>query len=141
MVSAGTWRKTTPAAIMPRTEAAVWDQDPTAPFVMRVGDRLRMYYDGRLRGSNEVRIGFAEASVDDPLTWTKDPANPVFDLGEPGSFDSMWVSYPWVVPVTDTHWHMYYAGFGGEYRRHGTEKTWRTALAESDDGPDDSGRI
>ena len=40
---------------MPRTGASVWDQNQTAPFVMRVGDRLR--------GSSEVRTGFAEDSV------------------------------------------------------------------------------
>ena len=137
MVDAGEWRKITPEALLPHQDQPAWDQKPTAPFVMRLGDRLRMYYDGRLRrpnkAANEVRIGFAEASVDDPLTWTKHERNPVFDVSEPGGFDSEWVSYPWVVPITDTHWHMYYAGFGGEYRREGTEKTWRTALAESDD--------
>ena len=133
MVDAGEWRKITPEAVLPHQARPVWDQKPTAPFVMRVGDRLRMYYDGRLRRANEVRIGFAEAPVDDPLAWTKHERNPVFDVSEPGGFDSQWVSYPWVVPITDTHWHMYYAGFGGEYRREGTEKTWRTGLAESDD--------
>ena len=137
MVDAGEWRKITPEALLPHQDQPAWDQKPTAPFVMRLGDRLRMYYDGRLRRpnkvANEVRIGFAEASVDDPLTWTKHERNPVFDVSEPGGFDSEWVSYPWVVPITGHHWHMYYAGFGGEYRREGTEKTWRTALAESDD--------
>ena len=130
MIDAGTWRKITPSAFFPCGETDGWDQDPSAPHILRVDDRLRMYYHGRL--ADQIRIGFAEAPIDDPLNWTKHPRNPVLDLVEPGQPDSEWCAYPWVVPITETRWHMYYAGFGGEFRREG-HKIWYTMLAVSDD--------
>ena len=130
MADAGVWRKITPEGLFRCGETDDWEKDPSAPYIVRIGDRLRMYYHGRLDG--RIRIGFAEASVDDPLTWTKHEGNPVLDLAEPGEPDSVWCAYPWVVPITETRWHMYYAGFGGEFWREG-QKTWYTMLAVSDD--------
>ena len=161
MSSVQRWRKIGETPLFPCLEDAVWDRLPSAPHVIRVGDRLRMYYHARQGSSQEkapfypgrsgsrtedgswawsvplddrIRIGIAEADPDDPFSWTKHPNNPVFDLGPDGAIDSHWVSYPWVVPITATHWHMYYAGFGGEYHDEAkTAKIWRTAMAESDD--------
>ena len=130
MADAGVWRKITPEGLFRCGETDDWEKDPSAPYIVRIGDRLRMYYHGRLDG--RIRIGFAEASVDDPLTWTKHEGNPVLDLAEPGEPDSVWCAYPWVVPITETRGHMYYAGFGGEFWREG-QKTWYTMLAVSDD--------
>jgi len=130
MAYAGAWRKITPNALFPCGETDAWDRDPSAPHVLRVGDKLRMYYMGRLDG--RIRTGFAEAPVDDPLNWTKHPGNPVLDLAGPGEPDSEWCAYPWVVPITETRWHMYNVGFGGEYWRE-RAKIWYTMLAVSDD--------
>ncbi len=126
------WRKL--KVIFPRIEGKAWDRYPSAPNIVRAGDKLRMYYMS-IEYPSLRRIGFAEADVSDPLTWRKTLDRPVMELGEPGSIDSHWVSYPWVVPVTERHWHMYYATWGGAYadaaRR---QKVWYTSLAESDDG-------
>lgn len=124
------WRKVTPEPIFACGNAGKWDRDPSAPFVMQMGDRLRMYYHGRCE--ERLRIGLAETTIDDPLSWTKFAGSPVLDLGGPGCFNSHWVSYPWVVAISDEHWHMYYAAWGGDFRR-GRHKNWTTGLAESDD--------
>ena len=129
MADAGRWRKITPDGLFRCGETEDWERDPSAPHIVRIGDTLRMYYHGRLDG--RIRIGFAEASVDDPLTWTKHTGQTLFwDLAEPGEPDSEWCAYPWVVPITETRWHMYYAGFGGEFWREG-QKIWYTMLAVS----------
>lgn len=112
-------------------EKDVWDQSARAPNIVRVGDKLRMYYHGQ-QGQFR-RIGLAEADVSDPFTWRKKSDGPLLDLGEPGAIDSHWVAYPWVVPITDTHWHMYYGAWGGEFHMPG-RKIWYTTMAESDDG-------
>ena len=160
MGSVQRWRKIN-EPLFPCVEERVWDRLPSAPHVMLVGDRLRMYYHARQGSAQEkapffpgrsamraqdgswawsvpledrIRIGFAEANADAPLTWEKFPDNPVLDVGPVQAIDSHWASYPWVVPVTDTHWHMYYATFGGEYLDEArTSKLWRTSIAESDD--------
>ena len=114
----------------------VWDRSVSAPNIVRVGDRLRMYFDGWQPSGKEFRrrIGLAEAAVSEPLTWKRVHQDPVLDLGPAGSIDSEWVSYPWVVPITATHWHMYYAAWGGQFHSHVPQrKIWYTALAESDD--------
>ena len=64
MADAGTWRKITPEGLFRCGETDEWDRDPSAPHIIRIGDTLRMYYHGRLDG--RIRIGFAEAPVDDP---------------------------------------------------------------------------
>ena len=130
MANAGVWRKITPDGLFRCGETDDWDRDPSAPHILRIGDTLRMYYHGRL--DDRIRIGFAEALIDDPLTWTKHEGNPVLDLAGPGEPDSEWCAYPWVVPITETRWHMYYAGFGGEFWRP-RMKIWYTMLAVSDD--------
>ena len=118
--------------VLPCIEEDVWDRNPSSPNVLRVGDKLRMYYGARLEQS--VRVGFAEADVADPFTWKKMCDRSLLDPGEPGAIDLHWIgACPWVVPITDTHWHMYYIAWGGEYGPTGM-KIWRTSMAESDDG-------
>jgi len=135
------WKKV--KQIFPCVSDDVWDQDPAAPNVVRVGDKLRMYYHGRqgttFRGKlvlGALRIGFAEASGEDPFTWEKHPGNPVIDLGPEGAIDSHWAGYPWVIPITETHWHMYYCGWGGQFLEEELphRKVYHIILAESDDG-------
>ena len=117
MVDAGTWRKLSSNPIFPHSDGDEWDLRPSAPHILRVGGKLRMYYYGERDGrrGKERRIGFAEAPLDDPYTWTRHRGNPVLDLAVPGELDSVWASYPWVLPITDTLWYMYYAAFGDEF--------------------------
>lgn len=143
MTTIQSWQRLGPVlpCLDPTNDA--WDREPTAPCVVRAGDELRMYYHGRWIGRPNVhedvhnRIGFATASVDDPLTWTKSPSNPVLDMGESGDVDWRAAQYPWVLPITETHWHMYYVGWPGEfwdYVPNKQAKKWELTLAESDDG-------
>ena len=115
-----------------------WDQRPSAPFILRQDDRLLMYFHGEqffTERDKLRRVGLAEASVDDPLTWKKVQDEPLIDLGPEGSIDSHLVAYPWVVQITDTHWHMYYAAWDGTFLESAPEqKAYTTALAESYDG-------
>ena len=114
---AGTWTKITGNPILPHREDDIWDRYPSAPHILQVENKLRMYYYGEIQGprGKERRIGFAEAQINDPFNWTKSPLNPILDLSEPGNLDSVWCSYPWVLPITDSLWYMYYAGFGDEW--------------------------
>jgi hypothetical protein len=133
------WRKL--GQVLPCTPDDGWDNNPASPHVIQVGDKLRMYYEGRQpytlpngRREYTLRIGMAEASIDDPLRWKKYPGNPTLDVGPEGSVDSRWAGYPWIVRVTETHWHMYYAVWDGSVLPHGTTfRRWGTAMAESDD--------
>ncbi|MBN18831.1 MAG: hypothetical protein CL758_05070 [Chloroflexi bacterium] len=114
---AGKWQKLPDNPIFDHSFKDVWDKYPSAPHILRVGNKLRMYYYGERPGprGKERRIGFAEASLDDPMNWIKSPSNPVLDLSKPGNPDSVWCAYPWVLPINDRLWYMYYAGFGDEW--------------------------
>ena len=118
--------------LWPCQDTDAWDRDPSAPNIIRVGDQLRLYYHGRQ--NNRIRIGMAEADIGDPLNWRKRFDRPVLDLGPEGSLDSHWAGYPWIVPITDNHFHLYYATWDGTTHDNGVQKKWRTSLAESDDG-------
>jgi predicted GH43/DUF377 family glycosyl hydrolase len=87
------------------------------------GRTYRMYYAGA-RGQG---IGFAEASVDDPVRWT-DHGEPVF-LPRADNWEGDRLSQPRVVQVTDTHWRMYYTGWGVK----GGGSEWALGLADSFD--------
>ena len=129
------WRKL--GVVLPVEERDAWDQRPSSPFIIRQGDRLRMFFHGEqfFDDRNKLRrIGVAEASVDDPLTWKRVSAEPLIDLGAPGAIDSQWVAYPWIVPISDTHWHLYYAAWDGAFLETASwQKRFTTCLAESDD--------
>ena len=71
------------------------------------GKTYRMYYAGK-EGEG---IGFAEASIDDPLTWREHPASPVL-IPRTDNWEGNRINQPRVVAVTDSHWRMYYTGWG-----------------------------
>lgn len=85
--------------------------------------RYRMYFCSKNNG-----IGFAEASLDDPVTWTEHPASPVLKP-RTDNWEGGVINQPRVVKVTETHWRLYYTGWGfaGEGSR------WSLGLAESFD--------
>ena len=124
--------------IFPIVKEQVWDQRPSSPNLVVAGDRLLMFYHGEQYFDDKRkfrRIGLAEASRSDPLSWRKVSDQPLLDLGPAGSIDSHWVSYPWVVPITETHWHMYYAAWDGQFLPGDpNQKRYTTTMAESDDG-------
>jgi len=91
-----------------------WDSEGcSSPTVVLTDEPLgrqtyRMWYSGY--DGNSMRIGYATSS--DGINWTKHASNPVFDLGDDGSSDSLGVSSPAVVFVGSTYriWHTGYDG-------------------------------
>ena len=109
-----------------------WDAGSlTTPSLLRAADEFRLYYGSRPRGS-KTAVGMAAAPLSDPHRWKKHP-KPVLTAGAPGAFDENGVIGPEVVPVTDTHWHMYYVGYHPTAKQ-GRMPVHQIGLAESDDG-------
>lgn len=121
------WAKHAGNPVLRPSPAPFWDAgNVTGPNVLRVGDELRMYY-----GSRPGGIGMARASISHPHQWTKHP-QPVLRGGLPTAFDANGANGPKVVPVTDTHWHMYYVGYHPTAMTGGM-RVHQIGLAESDD--------
>ncbi len=103
-------------------QSGAWDNWTNGVGILRTPDRkhYRMYYCDRVNG-----IGFAEASVDRPTEWKEHPSSPVLrPKGEP-HWEGNRLNQPRVTKVTETHWRMYYTGWG--------QGLWRMGLAESFD--------
>ena len=81
------------------------------PWVIRDQDKYRLYYSGGSKDGKQ-RLGVATASVTDLTNWTR--TDPLFDTGEPGSFDAQWCVLPHVVRMNDNLWHLYYTGNAGQ---------------------------
>ncbi len=76
-----TWRKL--GLVVPAKDADTWDQRPSAPCITRTNDRYLMYFHGEQYFSDRNklrRVGLAEASLDDPMTWTMVGDDPLIDL-------------------------------------------------------------
>jgi predicted GH43/DUF377 family glycosyl hydrolase len=82
------------------------------PFVIRE-DVYKMWYSG-YDGSN-WRTGYAESV--DGLDWTRHSANPVLDLGLPGSWEDVHV-YDSSVSRIGNLYGMWYTSYGGSPLRH-----------------------
>lgn len=114
-------------------KSGAWDNWTNGVSVVPCADgkTYRMYYCGRAGAG----IGFAEASVADPLTWVEHPASPVLKP-RTDNWEGNLLNQPRVVKVTPTHWRMYYTGWGfpgpGKPKAPGT--SWAMGLAESFDG-------
>lgn len=109
--------------IQPLNISGSWDSWTNGVGIVRTGDgkHYHMYYADRRNG-----IGFAVASVAKPTEWKEHPASPVLKaLGEP-HWEGNCINQPRLAKVTDTHWRMYYTGWG--------QGLWRMGLAESFDG-------
>lgn len=103
-------------------QSGAWDTWTNGVGILRTTDRkrYRMYYCDRTNG-----IGFAEASVERPTEWKEHPSSPVLrPKGEP-HWEGGRLNQPRLAKVTDTHWRMYYTGWGQGF--------WRMGLAESFD--------
>ena len=88
--------------------------------VVKVGNVYKYWFTGI---GTRFRIGMATST--DGINWQKSNANPVFDVGAPGQFDSEHVYNPMVVYHDSLYW-MWYAGNNGT--------NWQIGLATSKDG-------
>ena len=104
-----------------------WDNWTNGVSIVRNPDNktYKMFYCGRAGAG----IGFAEASIEDPLTWKENPASPV--LKPLKNWEGNTTNQPRVVKVTDKHWRMYYTGWGYKHPNGGSP--WAFNLAESHD--------
>ena len=105
-----------------------WDTWTNGVSIVRNPDdeTYKMFYCGRAGAG----IGFAEASINDPLTWKEHAASPV--LKPLANWEGNRINQPRVVKVTDQHWRLYYTGWGYEHPNGGSR--WAFNLAESFDG-------
>lgn len=122
-----TWKKHAGNPIYGPKQSGAWDNWTNGVSVVRTSDNLhyRMFYSGR-KGAG---IGFAEASIDDPLKWTENSASPVL-RPRTDNWEGNLLNQPRVVKVTDMHWRMYYTGWGDRGK---PGSAWAFGLAESHD--------
>jgi formylglycine-generating enzyme required for sulfatase activity len=90
------------------------------PCVLKVGDRLILWYCGMLEGKYRI----LRATSNDGIHWTKQD-EPVLPLGSDGQFDALHHAGPCVLQVGDA-FVMFYLGSNG--------KKWTVGLATSTDG-------
>jgi hypothetical protein len=104
-------------------EIGEWDDCSVGEsFVLFDGTIYRMWYSGK--HGLHWRIGYATSA--DGIVWKKHPANPILDLGPPGTWDDWTVSSPTVI-FDDTEYKMWYQAYDSAGIR-------RTGHAISDDG-------
>jgi predicted GH43/DUF377 family glycosyl hydrolase len=121
------WEKYPENPVLTGTKG-LWDQENiTTCSVVKAGDGFRMYYSSR-----GIGIGIAEASAHDIHHWIKH-VEPILTTGTETAFDGGGVLSAEVVPVTKTHWHLYYVGYHPT-KRQGDIKVHQIGLAQSDDG-------
>ena len=103
------WTKL-PEPVLKPGSGEEWDAfNVVKPRVLFDGKHYHMWYTG---GTNHVpsirRVGYATS--DDGIHWKKYPANPVFDVGEPGSWDDRWVMVDYV-NFNGSYYEMWYLGY------------------------------
>jgi predicted GH43/DUF377 family glycosyl hydrolase len=108
-------------------QSGAWDDWTNGVSIVRNPDNksYKMFYAGRAGAG----IGFAEASITDPITWKENAASPV--LKPLKNWEGNSINQPRVVKVTDDHWRMYYTGWGYKHPNGGSP--WAFNLAESFD--------
>jgi predicted GH43/DUF377 family glycosyl hydrolase len=99
------------------------------PYVLRIDDDYHLYYAGG-DADGHKRICLATAPVNDVTEWTRH--GPLFDLGEPESFDASWCVLPHVIEFEPERWHLYYTGNCGQGE--GLSSFPGIGLAVSEDG-------
>jgi len=96
-------------------EPDAWDDFSVArAHVIYDGLRYQMWYEGS--DGTSFRIG--QATSHDGLHWAKDGANPVLDLGPPGSWDSVHADEPYVL-FDGQLYRMWYSATDGHHFRIG----------------------
>ena len=122
------WNKYEKNPIYGPKSSGSWDNWTNGVSIVRNPDdqSYKMFYAGRKGGG----IGFAEASINDPLIWKENSASPV--LKPLTNWEGGTINQPRVVKVTDKHWRMYYTGWGYKHPNGGSP--WALNLAESHDG-------
>jgi len=78
------WTKDSDNPVLSPGKTGTWeDYGVYAPFVLKQGDSLKMWYTG-IKSYGLQQIGYATSI--DGITWHRDPRNPVLKVGTPGSW-------------------------------------------------------
>jgi hypothetical protein len=108
-VDGNTWKRYGSGPVLPRGGAGNWDSDYASyGTIIREGGVWHFWYSGSgpAGGANQG-IGYASSS--DGLTWTRDAANPIFHITDPGATHrSVRTATPSVVRDPDGLLRMYY---------------------------------
>jgi|GEM_PF-1278818 len=92
-----------------------WDDFAVArASVLYDGERYQMWYEGH--DGATWRIGYATSP--DGITWTREPGNPIVNLGAEGSWKSKVASEPNVI-FDGQLYRLYHSGYDGTYYRVG----------------------
>jgi predicted GH43/DUF377 family glycosyl hydrolase len=111
-------------AVVPLGPSGSFDERGVSdPYVIRRGDFFYLFYLGQDRAARQ-RLGVARSR--DGLAWEKLRANPVLELGAPGTFDENGLGEPAVWSSGASYWMLYTGRDRGEHRQLG--------LARSSDG-------
>jgi len=101
------------------------DADVMFPSVLKQGNTYHMWYEGNDgSGQSTHRIGHATSS--DGISWAKDLANPVLDVGPPGDWDWLDTYGPNVIRHNN-NFILWYSG-------RTLPEAWQTGYALSSDG-------
>jgi len=121
------WRKHDANPVYGPRQSGPWDSWTNGVSIVPTADgkSYRMFYAGKTGEG----IGFAEAAVENPVSWREHPASPVLRPRQ-DNWEGGLINQPRVVVVSPSHWRMYYTGWGFE----GPGSTWALGLAESFDG-------
>jgi uncharacterized repeat protein (TIGR01451 family) len=119
-----TWTKYGSNPVLSVGASGSWeDEDVSWPTVIKEGSTYHLWYTGA--DGVTSRIGHATSS--NGTNWTKDPANPVLDIGPPGAWDWLEAYAPNVVAYNG--YLLWYSG--------GTlPEAWQTGYVLSSDGSD-----
>ncbi|MBI3694427.1 MAG: hypothetical protein HY238_06270 [Acidobacteria bacterium] len=127
------WERHGPPVLEPGPPGT-WDEAGVAdPYVIRCGGTFYLYYLGQNRRGVQ-RLGVARSA--DGVRWQKLMANPVLDLGPPGSFDARGLGEPAVVRAGGEFYMVYTGRNEREERRLGAARSadgvhWRRAALGS----------
>jgi uncharacterized repeat protein (TIGR01451 family) len=118
-----TWTKYGSNSVLDVGPAGSWDDKYVSrPSVIKIGATYHLWY----TGNDGITDRVGHATSFDGITWVKDPANPVLDIGAPGAWDWIDVYAPSVVAYGDKYL-MWYSG--------GTlPPKYQTGFAISNDG-------
>ena len=126
------WVKWPSNPVMEPGPVGSWDENNIDhPSVVIVGSTYHMFYSAEDM-SNDNRIGHATSP--DGFNWTRDPENPVIDIGTPATWDEFEAIHPFVI-YDNGQFRMWYNGHDGITQRiiyatspDGTNWTRYTAL-------------
>jgi predicted GH43/DUF377 family glycosyl hydrolase len=121
------WRKHPANPVYGPHRSGAWDTWTNGVSIVLCpdGKTYRMFY----AGQDGEGIGFAEASVDDPIIWNEAAVSPVL-RPRADNWEGNRINQPRVVVVSPDHWRMYYTGWGCP----GGGSPWAMGVAESFDG-------